>query len=209
MKRLTINKPVSEMTMVELAHNCCFAKGRQAFYRDYDREINAREFARELANMFGYKLPLDDEEFDYEIMDDLPITEDVSKRELIALFYRNLWAQADIYERLKKYEETGLTPEQIHEIDKLYTEKCMELEEEKKKNRWIPADNPPKVNEDGESDYILLSFDNFTIPCVGTYREDDDGGAYYTDIGEKSLASIGAFVNAWRPLPERYMEENE
>ena len=136
MKRLTVNKPVSEITMVELAHNCCFAKGRQAFYRDYDREINAREFARELANMFGYELPLDDEEFDYEIMDDLPIAEDVSKRGLIALFYRNLWAQAEIYERLKKYEDTGITPEQIREIDKLYAEKCMELAEEKCRIDW-------------------------------------------------------------------------
>ena len=114
-----------------------------------------------------------------------------------------------VLDALQSFLELGITPEQIHEIDKLYTEKCMELAEEKKKNRWIPADNPPKVNEDGEPDYILLSLDNFAIPCVGTYREDDDGGAYYTDIGEKSLAGIESFVNAWRPLPERYREEDE
>ena len=114
-----------------------------------------------------------------------------------------------VLDALQSFLELGITPEQIHEIDKLYTEKCMELEEEKKKNRWILADNPPKVNEDGESDYILLSFDNLPLPCVGTYREDDCGGAYYTDIGEKSLASIGLFVNAWRHLPERHREENE
>ena len=114
-----------------------------------------------------------------------------------------------VLDALQSFLELGITPEQIREIDKLYTEKCMELAEEKKKNRWIPADNPPKANEDGEPNYILLSLDNFTIPCVGTYREDDDGGAYYTDIGEKSLAGIESFVNAWRPLPERYREENE
>ena len=134
MERLTADKPVSEMTMVELAHNSCFSKEGQAFYRDFDREINARQFARQLANMFGYELPHDDEEFDYEIMDDLPITENVSKREFIALFYRNMWAQAELYEHLKKYEDTGLTPEQIREIDILYAEKCRELEEERKKN---------------------------------------------------------------------------
>ena len=114
-----------------------------------------------------------------------------------------------VLEALQSFLELGIIPEQMLEIDKLYTEKCMELAEEKKKNRWIPADNPPKVNEAGESDYILLSFDNLPLPCVGTYREDDCGGAYYTDIGEKSLASIGLFVNAWRHLPDRYREENE
>ena len=114
-----------------------------------------------------------------------------------------------VLEALQSFLELGITPEQMREIDKLYAEKCKELAEEKKKNRWIPDDNPPKINEDGESDYILLSLDNSTIPCVGTYREDDDGGAYYTDIGEKSLAGIESFVNAWCPLPERYREENE
>lgn len=35
-------------------------------------------------------------------------------------------------ERLAAYEDTGLTPEQITEIDKLYTEKCKELSEAKR-----------------------------------------------------------------------------
>ena len=114
-----------------------------------------------------------------------------------------------VLDALQSFLELGITPEQIREIDKLYAEKCKELAEEKKKSRWIPADNPPKVNEDGESDYILLSFDNFTIPFVGIYRQDEEGGAYYADTEEESLSSIGLFVNAWRPLPERYREENE
>lgn len=37
-----------------------------------------------------------------------------------------------VCEKLAGYEETGLTPEQIREIDKLYLEKCRELEEERK-----------------------------------------------------------------------------
>lgn len=32
-----------------------------------------------------------------------------------------------IYWLLKKYEDTGLTPDQIREIDRLYAEKCKEL----------------------------------------------------------------------------------
>ena len=114
-----------------------------------------------------------------------------------------------VLEALQSFLELGITPEQIREIDKLYAEKCKELAEEKKKNRWIPADNPPKVNEAGESDYILLSFDNFPLQCVGMYRQDEEGGAYYTDTGEEILASIGIFVNAWRHLPDRYREGNE
>lgn len=114
-----------------------------------------------------------------------------------------------VLDALQSFLELGITPEQIREIDKLYAEKCKELAEEKKKNRWIPADNPPKTSEDGESDYILLSFDNFPLPCVGIYRQDEEGGAYYIDTGEESLAGIGIFVNAWRPLPERYREGNE
>lgn len=40
---------------------------------------------------------------------------------------------AEGLEKLMEYEKTGLTPEQIYEIDKLYTEKCRELAELKKK----------------------------------------------------------------------------
>lgn len=32
-----------------------------------------------------------------------------------------------VLERLQEYENTGLTPEQIIEMDKLYAEKCREL----------------------------------------------------------------------------------
>lgn len=36
------------------------------------------------------------------------------------------------FKMLHEYEDTGLTPEQIGEIDKLYAEKCREVEELKK-----------------------------------------------------------------------------
>ena len=35
-------------------------------------------------------------------------------------------------QELLEYHKTGLTPEQIREIDKLYSEKCRELAEERK-----------------------------------------------------------------------------
>lgn len=122
MKRLTMDKQVLEMGMCELAHNSCFAKDGEAFYRDFDNEISARNFARELAKNFGYEYSEDDEDFDYEIMDDLPIDKIFEVRELIALFYRNMWSQADLYERLKKYEELG-TLEEVREAIERQQEK--------------------------------------------------------------------------------------
>lgn len=123
MNRLTTDTPVLEMGMYELAHNSCFAQDGEAYYRDFDREISARNFARELAKHFGYEYSEDDEDFDYEIMDDLPVDTVFEVRELIALFYRGLWAQADLYERLKKYEKIG-TLEELQELVELRKEKC-------------------------------------------------------------------------------------
>ena len=53
MERLTSIKEVSEMNMVELAHNSCFVKDREAWYRDYSVEIDARTLARKLLKDFA------------------------------------------------------------------------------------------------------------------------------------------------------------
>lgn len=46
----------------------------------------------------------------------------------------------EVCERLTQYEEIGLTPEQIRQVDELYAEKCRELAEERKKHEWIPVE---------------------------------------------------------------------
>ena len=46
MERLTSNKPVDEMNMVELAYNACYAENRKATYRDFETIRDARYFAR-------------------------------------------------------------------------------------------------------------------------------------------------------------------
>lgn len=77
-----------------------------------------------------------------------------------------------------------------------------------KSKQWIPADQHPEVNANGESEYILLSFSNYTLPTIGLYRKDnDDSGAYYVGNDDKSCSSYGIIVNAWMPLPERYKED--
>lgn len=43
----------------------------------------------------------------------------------------------DCYTQLAKYEDTELTPEQVFEMDRLYSEKCKELAESEKKNASI------------------------------------------------------------------------
>lgn len=76
---------------------------------------------------------------------------------------------------------------------------------------WIPAiERLPEVNEDGDSKYILLSFDNFSLPAVGRYHfTEEDGGNFFEGDDDRSCLSYGIFVNAWAKLPEPYREEDE
>lgn len=107
MERLTTNKSVDDMSMIELAHNSCYADDeRNARYRDYEMEMDARDFARNLmVTLTKDELPVNDAEFDEEVLDNLTIDPFSDVRGLIALFYRNLWAMADLREKLKYYED--------------------------------------------------------------------------------------------------------
>ena len=70
-------------------------------------------------------------------------------------------------------------------------------------NPWIPVtERLPETN-----DYILISFENYTLPDIGRYEIDAEGnGTFYPGDGAMSYASIGIFVNAWMPLPKSYRE---
>ncbi len=127
MKRLTSDKKVKEMGMYELAHNSCYIKDGKAMYRDYDIEDDARELTRQLLiyhtdndNAFTC-----DDDFDETMIDYLQYGM-FNREGLIALLYRNMWAMADLREKLKAYEDTGLSPDQIVEMDSLYADKCQE-----------------------------------------------------------------------------------
>lgn len=106
MDRLTTDKPASEMGMVELAYNGCFAKDGEAYYRDYEGEKSARELARILLKKYadGDDSFTCDDDFDDEMIELLQYGTDTIEG-LIALFYRNLWAMADLRETLKRYED--------------------------------------------------------------------------------------------------------
>lgn len=105
MNRLTDNKNVSEMNMLELAYNSCYAKDGVARYRDFENDYEARDLCRLLFKKYlGIDLPKDDEEFDEYILDSMQY-DIMSTEGLLAVFYRNLWAMADLRERLMMYEE--------------------------------------------------------------------------------------------------------
>ncbi len=95
----------------------------------------------------------------------------------------------ELIERLAVYEDTGLTPEEIERL--------------KEQHRWILVEE--RLPED--DNYILLSFSNFSLPLIGRYEADNDGGgAFYlsdSDEGDTCL-SEDLYVNAWMPLPEPY-----
>lgn len=128
MGRLTINKKVHDMSMVELAHNSCYAENHKAMYRDFETVRDARNFARDLYEAYANEnLPTDDDEFDGRMIDDLQYEPTIHANGLIALFYRNLWAMADLRERLKAYEDIIDDPEKLKLVDALYLERCEEI----------------------------------------------------------------------------------
>ena len=116
MGRLTTEKDVKEMGMYELAHNSCYAKDGVARYRDFETDIDCRDLARKLMVDYGLwkGIPehgldadnelVDDDIFDESILENLWYGLDTLEG-LIALFYRNLWAMADLRTKLKNYED--------------------------------------------------------------------------------------------------------
>lgn len=128
MNRLTTDKPVSDMGGYELAHNCCYIQNGVARYRDYDKDIDARDLARHLMAHNGFwndygdspitdKELVDDEFFDEVMIEHLAFGEE-DHEGLIAIFYRLIWAMADLRETLKEYEDTGTVQECREAIEK-------------------------------------------------------------------------------------------
>ena len=80
-------------------------------------------------------------------------------------------------------------------------------------DEWIPImdgdGQMPEVDEDGFSDYILISCSNFPMPTIGLYRVDENGGAFHEGDDENPLSTYGLIVNAWMPLPKSYREEDD
>ena len=107
MERLTKNKPMLEMGMHELAYNSCYIdKDGNARYRDYETDVDVRILTRELLKQYAEydDAFTDDDNFDAEMLELLMYGTSTIEG-LIALFYRNLWAMAELREELKYYED--------------------------------------------------------------------------------------------------------
>lgn len=107
MERLTSNKTTSDMNMLELAHNSCYIDEKHnARYRDYEQDIDNRELVRKLVkDMCDEDLSyMSDERFDQYMAEMLSVgvSDTIG---LLAVFYRNLWAMAELREKLKEYED--------------------------------------------------------------------------------------------------------
>lgn len=107
MKRLTMDN-VEEMGMYSLTHNCCYIdESRNTRYRDFEIDIDARELAKGLLKEMTEDVVSFESDEDFDDWMGCCIGEDgiSTPRGLIATFYQNLWAMAELRERLKYYED--------------------------------------------------------------------------------------------------------
>lgn len=75
---------------------------------------------------------------------------------------------------------------------------------------WHPIDPEDVSTFPKTDDYLLLSFENYSLPTIGRCEGDDDEGFKFFDgDDDKTLASYGLFVNAWMPLPERWEDDSQ
>lgn len=135
-----------------------------------------------------------------------------------------------LYWKLKKYEDTGITPEQLKIIDEEYSRMAHELAMLRQQNQWIPvSDALPTPEEE-----VLIITKRGTITTAlyedGTITEDDSCWTWYDvdfDYDEETDTNyipagwweyrhfnadevfnnvVDKKVLAWMPLPEPYKE---
>jgi hypothetical protein len=105
----------------------------------------------------------------------------------------------EICRKLGQYEDTGLTPEQIREMGRLYEEKCEELS-----RTWIPTNKRLPNQKDFIKGYIrnqhaagfIVMIEGANMPTCLYYA----GGSWFDE--DRNYYK----VTAWMPLPEPYKE---
>lgn len=113
--------------------------------------------------------------------------------------YRSPNKKDELVERLAEYEDTGLTPQEIYELKARAILKSMGMQ-------WIPVEERlPEADK-----YVLVSFENFSLPMIGRYTvDDDDSGTFRIGDDDDSFVQYDLFVNAWMYPPEPYGERNK
>lgn len=187
MNRLTTDKKTKDMTMVELAHNSCVAKNHEAWYRDYEREISARDLVREVMLAQGLCNRDDIEMHDNEVFDEVMVDYLSSPPKelegLVALLYRNLWAMANLRERLKSYEDKGPIRNWIP---------CRER---------LPVESINPLTQSWQNYQVTVYFSSGAVD-IRTYSF----GAGHWWHGPQIMDE---YVKAWLPNPVPYREDGE
>ena len=97
--------------------------------------------------------------------------------------------------KLKDLEDAGLHPKSAEAIDWLYLEKCKEVNELKKKTKWIP------VKERLPEKKTVLFCTKSGLRDIGWYKH----GYWWT--GFCMADKVDEDVIAWMPLPKPYHTE--
>lgn len=98
------------------ALNLFFVRNGEAYVRGYGEngeDISLIDFVKKIANQQMISIPYEISDY---LTDCLLDNEPESKEGLLALFYTAGWAFAEIRERLKKYEESRLEPEEVKSL---------------------------------------------------------------------------------------------
>lgn len=106
-----------------------------------------------------------------------------------------------VCETLTAYEETGLTPERIREIDRLYAEKCKETAA-----KWIPVEKRLPSKEEMQETYNNgVCGSEFIVMIEGA----ETPTALYRTLKGEWEDEIGESYNviAWMPLPKPYIQQ--
>ena len=111
MERRKICDDTRDMGMWELAHNQVFVKDKEAWYRNFEREISVRDLVREIYRK--HVTTEDAEELaDDEVFDDVMLEAGYygtdNMEGVCSILYTALWGMADVREWLKAYETHGL-----------------------------------------------------------------------------------------------------
>lgn len=123
--RMTSGNPKEAMENNEWMLNNCYAEGGKAMYRDHDGEYDIRHLIVEIAKTLSIHInATSPDALDFMLFDWL---EDgiESRYGILALLYNLLWSKAELYEKLKRYEdaeergEIGRVPRWIPVTEKM------------------------------------------------------------------------------------------
>lgn len=102
--RKTANKPTTEMCSYKLMLNNCYVDNQSAMYRDFDESRDIRSLIRDIAKSMRVYLTDDPDLLDTALFEYLEDELDTTCG-VLGLLYSLLWSKAELYEKLKRYED--------------------------------------------------------------------------------------------------------